>query len=185
MRVRSLHDPVVTYLEESRPRLTAEGIYAKLQIKDQLWDLSLFADHFTQVLHCEHECVRDLATRPGRLSPMENYLPLHYDYLQFAYFKGRFFFSVKNGDCTILSDIICVCVKLSLTAQLWRWIMDPPMNPTPTQTQTCVYTKAPRPQRAADEWIGTPVESHLVSRASTAWLNLMLVLCGARECENI
>lgn len=51
---------------------------------------------------------------------MENYLPLHYDYLQFAYFKGRLFFSVKNGDCTILSDT--VCVKLSLTAQLWRWI---------------------------------------------------------------
>uniref|UniRef100_A0A672JSK4 procollagen-proline 3-dioxygenase n=1 Tax=Salarias fasciatus TaxID=181472 RepID=A0A672JSK4_SALFA len=50
----------------------------------------LISDHFTQVLHCEHECVRDLATRPGRLSPMENYLPLHYDYLQFAYFKvGR------------------------------------------------------------------------------------------------
>uniref|UniRef100_A0A8C5I4P7 procollagen-proline 3-dioxygenase n=1 Tax=Gouania willdenowi TaxID=441366 RepID=A0A8C5I4P7_GOUWI len=47
----------------------------------------LITDHFTQVLHCEHECVRDLATRPGRLSPMENYLPLHYDYLQFAYFK--------------------------------------------------------------------------------------------------
>ncbi|XP_029004670.1 prolyl 3-hydroxylase 2 [Betta splendens] len=45
------------------------------------------SDHFTQVLHCEHECVRDLATRPGRLSPMENYLPLHYDYLQFAYFQ--------------------------------------------------------------------------------------------------
>ncbi|XP_062250871.1 prolyl 3-hydroxylase 2 [Platichthys flesus] len=47
----------------------------------------LVSDHFTQVLHCEHECVRDLATRPGRLSPMENYLPLHYDYLQFAYFQ--------------------------------------------------------------------------------------------------
>ncbi|KAG7261632.1 hypothetical protein CRUP_038354 [Coryphaenoides rupestris] len=46
----------------------------------------LISDHFTQTLHCEHECVRDLATRPGRLSPMENYLPLHYDYLQFAYF---------------------------------------------------------------------------------------------------
>ena len=41
------------------------------------------------MLHCEHECVRELATRPGRLSPMENYLPLHYDYLQFAYFQGR------------------------------------------------------------------------------------------------
>ncbi|XP_062419428.1 prolyl 3-hydroxylase 2 [Pungitius pungitius] len=46
----------------------------------------IISDHFTQVLHCEHECVRDLATRPGRLSPMENYLPQHYDYLQFAYF---------------------------------------------------------------------------------------------------
>ncbi|XP_076009315.1 prolyl 3-hydroxylase 2 [Genypterus blacodes] len=46
----------------------------------------LISDHYTQVLHCEHECVRDLATRPGRLSPMENYLPLHYDYLQFAYY---------------------------------------------------------------------------------------------------
>ncbi|RXN18035.1 prolyl 3-hydroxylase 2 [Labeo rohita] len=48
----------------------------------------LISDHYTQVLHCQHECVRDLATRPGRLSPMENYLPLHYDYLQFAYFQA-------------------------------------------------------------------------------------------------
>ncbi|XP_049321333.1 prolyl 3-hydroxylase 2 isoform X1 [Astyanax mexicanus] len=47
----------------------------------------LVSDHYTQLLHCKHECVRDLATRPGRLSPMENYLPLHYDYLQFAYFQ--------------------------------------------------------------------------------------------------
>ncbi|XP_016295533.1 prolyl 3-hydroxylase 2-like [Sinocyclocheilus anshuiensis] len=45
-------------------------------------------NHYTQVLHCQHECVRDLATRPGRLSPVENYLPLHYDYLQFAYFQA-------------------------------------------------------------------------------------------------
>ncbi|XP_077463946.1 prolyl 3-hydroxylase 2 [Stigmatopora argus] len=47
----------------------------------------VISDHFTQVLHCEHECVRDLATRPGRLSPMENYLPLHYDYLQYGYYQ--------------------------------------------------------------------------------------------------
>lgn len=42
-----------------------------------------------QVLVCQHECVRELATRPGRLSPIENFLPLHYDYLQFAYYKGK------------------------------------------------------------------------------------------------
>ncbi|XP_060797807.1 prolyl 3-hydroxylase 2 isoform X2 [Neoarius graeffei] len=47
----------------------------------------LISDHYTQVLNCKHECVRELATRPGRISPMENYLPLHYDYLQFAYFQ--------------------------------------------------------------------------------------------------
>ncbi|KAF3827414.1 hypothetical protein GH733_002900 [Mirounga leonina] len=43
--------------------------------------------HYMQVLVCQHECVRELATRPGRLSPIENFLPLHYDYLQFAYYR--------------------------------------------------------------------------------------------------
>lgn len=59
------------------------------QLKENVLFFFFVADHFTQMLHCEHECVRDLATRPGRLSPMENYLPLHYDYLQFAYFQGK------------------------------------------------------------------------------------------------
>lgn len=174
---------VVTYLEKSCPRLTAEGIYAKLQIKHQLWDffLWLFADHFTQVLHCEHECVRDLATRPGRLSPMENYLPLHYDYLQFAYFKGRFFFSVKNGDCTILSDIICVCVKLRLTAQLWTKRMDHGStheSNAHTNTYMCVHEG--RCRRA--EWIGTPGR---VSPCITSINGVAESDAGARECENI
>ncbi|XP_026578751.1 prolyl 3-hydroxylase 2-like, partial [Pseudonaja textilis] len=44
-------------------------------------------DHSMQVLLCQHECVRQLATRPGRLSPIDNFLPLHYDFLQFAYFR--------------------------------------------------------------------------------------------------
>uniref|UniRef100_H3DDL8 procollagen-proline 3-dioxygenase n=1 Tax=Tetraodon nigroviridis TaxID=99883 RepID=H3DDL8_TETNG len=60
--------------------------YDYLRYRYSLYEV--ISDHFTQVLHCEHECVRDLATRPGRLSPMENYLPLHYDYLQFAYFQA-------------------------------------------------------------------------------------------------
>ncbi|XP_010730754.3 prolyl 3-hydroxylase 2 [Larimichthys crocea] len=59
--------------------------YDYLRYRYSLYEV--ISDHFTQVLHCEHECVRDLATRPGRLSPMENYLPLHYDYLQFAYYQ--------------------------------------------------------------------------------------------------
>lgn len=51
--------------------------------------LSCLLDHYMQVLVCQHECVRELATRPGRLSPIENFLPLHYDYLQFAYYRGK------------------------------------------------------------------------------------------------
>lgn len=42
-----------------------------------------------QVLACKHDCVRELATRSGRISPIENFLPLHYDYLQFAYYRGK------------------------------------------------------------------------------------------------
>ncbi|XP_078060394.1 prolyl 3-hydroxylase 2 [Mustelus asterias] len=47
----------------------------------------LIADHYIQVLQCEHDCVRELATRAGRLSPIENYLSMHYDFLQYSYFR--------------------------------------------------------------------------------------------------
>ncbi|GCC27992.1 hypothetical protein chiPu_0006418 [Chiloscyllium punctatum] len=47
----------------------------------------LITDHYIQVLQCEHDCMRELATRAGRLSPIENYLPMHYDFLQYSYYK--------------------------------------------------------------------------------------------------
>ncbi|XP_020662223.3 prolyl 3-hydroxylase 2 isoform X1 [Pogona vitticeps] len=56
------------------------------------------ADHYMQVLVCQHECVRELATRPGRLSPIDNYLPLHYDFLQFAYYRVGDY--VRALECT-------------------------------------------------------------------------------------
>uniref|UniRef100_A0A8C8SKC1 procollagen-proline 3-dioxygenase n=1 Tax=Pelusios castaneus TaxID=367368 RepID=A0A8C8SKC1_9SAUR len=59
--------------------------YDYLEYKADLYEA--IADHYMQILMCAHECVRELATRPGRLSPIENYLPLHYDYLQFAYYR--------------------------------------------------------------------------------------------------
>ncbi|XP_048362955.1 prolyl 3-hydroxylase 2 [Sphaerodactylus townsendi] len=59
--------------------------YEYLNYKVTLYEA--IADHYMQVLVCQHECVRDLATRPGRLSPIDNYLPLHYDFLQFAYYR--------------------------------------------------------------------------------------------------
>ncbi|KAF7236979.1 Prolyl 3-hydroxylase 2 [Varanus komodoensis] len=59
--------------------------YEYLDYKASLFEA--VAEHYLQVLVCQHECVRELATRPGRLSPIDNFLPLHYDFLQFAYYR--------------------------------------------------------------------------------------------------
>ncbi|XP_068137308.1 prolyl 3-hydroxylase 2 [Hyperolius riggenbachi] len=59
--------------------------YEYVDYKGNLYEV--MADHYIQILVCEHECIRDLSTRPGRLSPIENYLPLHYDFLQFSYYR--------------------------------------------------------------------------------------------------
>lgn len=148
------------------PRTTVlSNEQSMLSIQKPTW-IHVVADHFTQVLHCEHECVRDLATRPGRLSPMENYLPLHYDYLQFAYFRGR----VLSLNC---SKSICRCSEVLLhvkeanlpdfwhsdfkdchtltvhSEQTWRKKKNTPVR-LHTHPQSCTYKHLQWPQRAAD-----------------------------------
>uniref|UniRef100_A0A8D0GYU2 Prolyl 3-hydroxylase 2 n=1 Tax=Sphenodon punctatus TaxID=8508 RepID=A0A8D0GYU2_SPHPU len=80
----------VYYTADVECRVLCEGPqrfeeYEYLEYSATLYEA--IADHYMQVLLCQHECVRELATRPGRLSPIDNYLPLHYDYLQFAYYQ--------------------------------------------------------------------------------------------------
>ncbi|XP_002758232.1 prolyl 3-hydroxylase 2 [Callithrix jacchus] len=88
------------FIEDTECRTLCEGPqrfeeYEYLGYKPGLYEA--IADHYMQVLVCQHECVRELATRPGRLSPIENFLPLHYDYLQFAYYRvGEY---VKALEC--------------------------------------------------------------------------------------
>lgn len=88
------------FMEDAECRALCEGPqrfeeYEYLSYKAGLYET--IADHYMQVLVCQHECVRELATRPGRLSPFENFLPLHYDYLQFAYYRvGEY---VKALEC--------------------------------------------------------------------------------------
>ncbi|XP_014638496.1 PREDICTED: prolyl 3-hydroxylase 2 [Ceratotherium simum simum] len=88
------------FSEDMECRVLCEGPqrfeeYEYLGYKAGLYEA--IADHYMQVLVCQHECVRELATRPGRLSPIENFLPLHYDYLQFAYYRvGEY---VKALEC--------------------------------------------------------------------------------------
>uniref|UniRef100_A0A8B9QZ47 procollagen-proline 3-dioxygenase n=1 Tax=Anas platyrhynchos TaxID=8839 RepID=A0A8B9QZ47_ANAPL len=43
------------------------------------------AAHYIQVLKCRQQCVLDIATKPGRISATEDFIPSHLDLLQFAY----------------------------------------------------------------------------------------------------
>ncbi|KAK1157284.1 prolyl 3-hydroxylase 1 [Acipenser oxyrinchus oxyrinchus] len=46
-------------------------------------------DHYIQVLNCKQNCAVELATRPGRDKPIEDFLPEHFNYLQFAYYNSE------------------------------------------------------------------------------------------------
>ncbi|XP_008946721.1 PREDICTED: prolyl 3-hydroxylase 3-like, partial [Merops nubicus] len=50
------------------------------------------AAHYVQVLKCRQQCVLDIATKPGRVSATEDFIPAHLDLLQFAYSQGPFLF---------------------------------------------------------------------------------------------
>uniref|UniRef100_A0A7M4F3B0 procollagen-proline 3-dioxygenase n=1 Tax=Crocodylus porosus TaxID=8502 RepID=A0A7M4F3B0_CROPO len=78
------------YTADEECRVLCEGPqhFEEHEFLDYQADLyEAVAEHYLQVLACKQDCVRDLATRPGRISPIENFLPLHYDYLQFAYYR--------------------------------------------------------------------------------------------------
>uniref|UniRef100_A0A8C0GT44 procollagen-proline 3-dioxygenase n=2 Tax=Chelonoidis abingdonii TaxID=106734 RepID=A0A8C0GT44_CHEAB len=46
-------------------------------------------DHYVQVLSCKQSCVTELASQPGRDKPIEDFLPSHFNYLQFAYYNSE------------------------------------------------------------------------------------------------
>ncbi|XP_032851536.2 prolyl 3-hydroxylase 3 [Tyto alba] len=43
------------------------------------------AAHYIQVLKCRQQCILEIATKPGRISATEDFIPSHLDLLQFAY----------------------------------------------------------------------------------------------------
>ncbi|XP_069731015.1 prolyl 3-hydroxylase 1 [Phaenicophaeus curvirostris] len=45
-------------------------------------------DHYMQVLSCKQGCVTELASEPSREKPLEDFLPSHFNYLQFAYYNN-------------------------------------------------------------------------------------------------
>ncbi|MEQ2263658.1 Prolyl 3-hydroxylase 1, partial [Xenotaenia resolanae] len=46
-------------------------------------------DHYMQVLNCKQYCPVDLASTAGREGPFEDFLPSHFNYLQFSYYNSE------------------------------------------------------------------------------------------------
>ncbi|MEQ2175643.1 Prolyl 3-hydroxylase 1, partial [Goodea atripinnis] len=46
-------------------------------------------DHYMQVLNCKQHCPVELASTAGREGPFEDFLPSHFNYLQFSYYNSE------------------------------------------------------------------------------------------------
>ncbi|KAM3622157.1 uncharacterized protein V6R79_021044 [Siganus canaliculatus] len=46
-------------------------------------------DHYMQVLNCKQQCAVELASTTGRDKPFEDFLPSHFNYLQFSYYNSE------------------------------------------------------------------------------------------------
>lgn len=50
-----------------------------------------------QVLSCKQGCVTELASQPGQEKPLEDFLPSHFNYLQFAYYNSKQLLTSYSG----------------------------------------------------------------------------------------
>ncbi|KAJ3600248.1 hypothetical protein NHX12_031234 [Muraenolepis orangiensis] len=51
--------------------------------------LQSMTDHYMQVLSCKQRCSVELASAAGMPKPFEDYLPAHFNYLQFSYYNSE------------------------------------------------------------------------------------------------
>ncbi|XP_015274289.1 PREDICTED: prolyl 3-hydroxylase 3 [Gekko japonicus] len=68
-------------------RALCEGLQEEEEEEEetQLGLYEAIAAHYIQVLKCRQKCVLDISTKPGRVSSVEDFIPSHFDLLQFAY----------------------------------------------------------------------------------------------------
>ncbi|KAL8202775.1 UNVERIFIED_CONTAM: hypothetical protein K2H54_025138 [Gekko kuhli] len=69
-------------------RALCEGLQEEEGEEEEETQLGLYeaiAAHYIQVLKCRQKCVLDISTKPGRVSSVEDFIPSHFDLLQFAY----------------------------------------------------------------------------------------------------
>ncbi|XP_030319580.1 prolyl 3-hydroxylase 1 [Calypte anna] len=79
------------FVADAECRALCEGPYDYEGYNYLEYNADLFqaiTDHYMQVLSCKQGCVTELASQPGREKPLEDFLPSHFNYLQFAYYNS-------------------------------------------------------------------------------------------------
>ncbi|XP_070758571.1 prolyl 3-hydroxylase 1 [Enoplosus armatus] len=73
-------------------RVLCEGAYDYDGYNYMEYSADLFqtmTDHYMQVLKCKQHCAVELASTAGRSKPFEDFLPSHFNYLQFSYYNSE------------------------------------------------------------------------------------------------
>ncbi|XP_068598640.1 prolyl 3-hydroxylase 1 [Brachionichthys hirsutus] len=73
-------------------RALCEGAYKYDGYNYMEYSADLFqtiTDHYLQVLNCQQHCAVELASNAGKDKPFEDFLPSHFNYLQFSYYNSE------------------------------------------------------------------------------------------------
>ncbi|CAJ1051909.1 prolyl 3-hydroxylase 1 [Xyrichtys novacula] len=73
-------------------RALCEGAYNYDGYNYMEYSADLFqtmTDHYMQVLNCKQRCAVELASAAGKDKPFEDFLPSHFNYLQFSYYNSE------------------------------------------------------------------------------------------------
>ncbi|XP_074491292.1 prolyl 3-hydroxylase 1 [Sebastes fasciatus] len=73
-------------------RALCEGAYNYDGYNYMEYSADLFqtmTDHYMQVLNCKQHCSVELASTAGKDKPFEDFLPAHFNYLQFSYYNSE------------------------------------------------------------------------------------------------
>ncbi|XP_073681438.1 prolyl 3-hydroxylase 1-like [Garra rufa] len=71
-------------------RVLCEGAFNYENYMEYNADLfQSMTDHYLHTLNCKQNCAVDLASTAGRETPFEDFLPSHFNYLQFSYYNSE------------------------------------------------------------------------------------------------
>lgn len=76
-------------------------------------DCDCVSDHYMQVLNCKQHCSVELASTAGRDKPFEDFLPSHFNYLQFSYYNSE----SRVAVFTELLFLVCLTCALKCSTE--------------------------------------------------------------------